>query len=267
MIKLWCQKVSKNIASKDLIVVFKSESNCELFTKTILKPTVHRTLSFSQEGTSVTYFRLPIKSVFRKLFITMHWKKKYVKTSYRYYYLKEGKYVFESKEKVKPTLHLYHIACLTASKHPSPPSHVHTMPRKISNPAPNNLPNKDRWSRPSYYRPSPSSPEAKRTKKKKSKKEAPRKKGKEESEKPAPTGGVRGTWPRTSGWGGGTSHGPFWTTRNCSAPCLRRASIPAGGSCTHRSTALPFYVTADNRSNFVFARFPPAPRAWQPFMP
>lgn len=141
------------------------------------------------------------------------------------------------------------------------------MPWKISNPVPNNLPNKDRWSRPSYYRPSPSSPEAKRTKKK-SKKEAPRKKyvGKEESEKPAPSGGVRGTWPRTSGWGG-TSHGPFWTTRNCSAPCLRRANIPSGGSCTHRSTALPFYVTADHRSNFVFARFLPAPRAWQPFMP
>lgn len=131
------------------------------------------------------------------------------------------------------------------------------MPWKISNPVPNNLPNKDRWSRPSYYRPSPSSPEAKRTKKK-SKKEAPRKKyvGKEESEKPAPSGGVRGTWPRTSGWGG-TSHGPFWTTRNCSAPCLRRANIPSGGSCTHRSTALPFYVTADHRSNFVFARFLP----------
>ena len=144
------------------------------------------------------------------------------------------------------------------SKYPSPPSHVHTIPWKISNPVPNNLPNKDRWSRLSYYRPNPSSPEAKRTKKK-SKKEAPRKKhvGKEESEKPAPSGGVRSTWPRTSGWGG-TSHGPFWTTRNCSEPCLRRASIPSRGSCTHISTALPFYVTADQRSYFVFARFPPA---------
>lgn len=143
------------------------------------------------------------------------------------------------------------------SKYPSPPSHVHTIPWKISNPVPNNLPNKDRWSRLSYYRPNPSSPEAKRTKKK-SKKEAPRKKhvGKEESEKPAPSGGVRSTWPRTSGWGG-TSHGPFWTTRNCIAPCLRRASIPSRGSCTHISTALPFYVTADQRSYFVFARFPP----------
>lgn len=85
-------------------MVFKSEKNCELLTKTILKPTVHKTLSFSQEGKSVTYFRLPIKIVFRKLFVSMHSKKKYVKTSYGYYYLKEGKYVFESK--VKPTLHL-----------------------------------------------------------------------------------------------------------------------------------------------------------------
>ena len=44
------------MASKDLRVVFKSESICELFTKTILKPTLHKTLSFSQEGKSVTYF-------------------------------------------------------------------------------------------------------------------------------------------------------------------------------------------------------------------
>ena len=49
----------------------------------------------------------------------MHSKKKYVKTSYGYYYLKEGKYVFESKEKVKPTLHLYHIACLNGKEVPA----------------------------------------------------------------------------------------------------------------------------------------------------
>ena len=95
-------------------MVFKSESICELFTKTILKPTLHKTLSFSQEGKSVTYFGLPIKIVFRKLVITMHSKKKYVKTSYGYYYLKERKYIFESK--VKATLHLYHIACLNGKQ-------------------------------------------------------------------------------------------------------------------------------------------------------
>ena len=142
---------------------------------------------------------------------------------------------------------------------------MHTIPWEISNPVPNNLPNKDRWSCPSHYRPSPSSPEAKRTKKN-SKKEAPRKKHLRKEESEEPQVGLEAP---------GLAH----QAEGVLVTDLSEQHTTAAHHASEGRVFPPTEVVRTEVRRFLFTSppttaailcshaFPPPPRAWQPFVP